>query len=472
MVRIAPLSLVFMGFWRRSGSAPRPRIGRQVSNNNFGGQMPSRSHVWSLFAGALLISGSVLAVPFPDEFTGPPSYSLMGCPYNEEWTPDVVRQATGLSDRVLQRIHRKFGFSPARVCASEPQLIAGFVRSGEMKQNKADEPDMALAQRAMQMRDENGQIPPDALLNALVQRQQILEPPPGKSSYLPLAAGVTDTSWTWLGPGNIGGRVRAISPNPSTPNDILIGSVSGGIWRTTNGRSPSSSTDDLNPNVAISCLVRDPTASATVYACTGEGVANIDSVRGLGLFKSTTSGASWSQVPTTNPATAGTDWYYVNRLAIHPTSPALMLAAAHAGLYRTTNGNTASPTWTKVYETVGAGVFRKVMDVSFHPTDGNIAVLGEGRHSNCTTVPCVIDGTAEAYSNDAGATWSRTKLNTSAIGFTQGRVEVAFSKSSPNIVYALVDMSAGQLYKSTDSGATWTPNAPVSTPAHLGSQGW
>src|SRR5258706_2563650 len=149
-----------------------------------------------------------------------------------------------------------------------------------------------------------------------------------------------------------------------------------------------------------------------------------------------------------------------------------MLAATNGGLYRTTNGNTASPTWTKVYETVGAGFFRKVMDVSFHPSDGNIAVLGEGRHSNCTTVPCVIDGSAVAYSNDAGATWSRTKLNTSAIGFTQGRVEVAFSKSSPNIVYALVDMSAGQLYKSTDSGATWTPNAPVSTPAHLGSQGW
>src|SRR5258706_5162934 len=149
-----------------------------------------------------------------------------------------------------------------------------------------------------------------------------------------------------------------------------------------------------------------------------------------------------------------------------------MLAATNGGLYRTTNGNTASPTWTKVYETVGAGFFRKVMDVSFHPTDGNIAVLGEGRHSHCTTVPCVIDGSAVAYSNDAGATWSRTKLNTSAIGFTQGRVEVAFSKSSPNIVYALVDMSAGQLYKSTDSGATWTPNAPVSTPAHLGSQGW
>ncbi|MBK9233210.1 MAG: hypothetical protein IPO15_20795 [Anaerolineae bacterium] len=40
------------------------------------------------------------------------------------------------------------------------------------------------------------------------------------------------------GPGNIGGRVRSIVISPANPALMWAGSVSGGIWRSTNGGSP------------------------------------------------------------------------------------------------------------------------------------------------------------------------------------------------------------------------------------------
>ena len=46
------------------------------------------------------------------------------------------------------------------------------------------------------------------------------------------AAGICSASWTWLGPGNIGGRVRAIVVQPAVPSTWFTGSVSGGIWKT------------------------------------------------------------------------------------------------------------------------------------------------------------------------------------------------------------------------------------------------
>src|SRR5205814_1258179 len=85
---------------------------------------------------------------------------------------------------------------------------------------------------------------------------------------------------------------------------------------------------------------------------------------------------------------------------------------------------------------------------------------------------CISDGAAVAYSSDGGVTWTRTRLDTAAITSSAGRVELAWSKSNPSIVYALVDLAQGKLYKSNDGGATWPVNVPVSTPAHLSTQGW
>ena len=44
----------------------------------------------------------------------------------------------------------------------------------------------------------------------------------------PLTAGIQPSSWTWVGPGNIGGRVRSIVMHPTTTGTMWAGSVGGG----------------------------------------------------------------------------------------------------------------------------------------------------------------------------------------------------------------------------------------------------
>ena len=308
------------------------------------------------------------------ELIAHPNFTLNGCPLGSEWTDDVVNNALGLQPRMLARLKNRFSITKETLCSASWEKIEGFVRHANNPKHRTDEPDGARAFRALQQRDESGTVKPTGLMEAIAQRVTLLPLPTGKP-VITDAAGIASNTWTWLGPGNIGGRVRAISPHPTNANELLIGSVSGGIWRTTNGGASWSSINDFLPNVAISCLVRDPANASVIYACTGEGYFNQDAVRGLGIFKSTDNGDTWAQLSSTNPVTAGGFWYYVYRLAISPTNSQVMLAATDAGIHRTTDGGA---TWTRTYGTIPSTTSsRRVVDVGFHPTDSNIAVLGE-----------------------------------------------------------------------------------------------
>ena len=403
------------------------------------------------------------------EMINHPYFTLNGCPLDREWTDEVINTALGLKPRMLERMKNRFGVEKERLCNGSWDDLEGFVRQANSPKHRTDEPDGARAFRTMQQRDESGTVKPDGLLQAIAQRATLL-PPAGKwQGVAPNAAGIASNSWTWLGPGNIGGRVRAIAPHPTTANEIMIGSVSGGLWRTTDGGTSWGPLNDFLPNVAVSCLVRDPVNASVVYACTGEGYFNLDAVRGLGIFKSTDNGTTWAQIASTNPSTAGGDWYNVNRLAINPTNTQIMLAATGGGVYRSIDGGAS---WAKTYGVIGNGFTRRALDIAFHPTNGGIAVLGEGQHYNGTA----YDGAAVAYSSDGGLNWTRTVLNTAAKTGNSGRVEIAIAKSNPLIVYAMVDMNAGELYKSSDGGVTWTQNVPLANNTLLtnvlSNQGW
>ena len=88
-----------------------------------------------------------------------------------------------------------------------------------------DSPNEAAAYWYGSRVSENGQWPHDAAMRAKEQLDRLRELDGG---------GVSAASWTWLGPGNVGGRLRAILIHPTNPSTMWVGSVGGGIWR----RSP------------------------------------------------------------------------------------------------------------------------------------------------------------------------------------------------------------------------------------------
>jgi photosystem II stability/assembly factor-like uncharacterized protein len=273
-----------------------------------------------------------------------------------------------------------------------------------------------------QRADKHGKIPPNAIMNAKRHRDAMAP-----------AGSADGPGWTWIGPGNIGGRIRAMVIHPTTPTTMWIGAASGGIWKTTNGGTNWTPMDDFVPSLCIGSLILDPSNPDVLYAGTGEGVfntpqgsSNTAAPQGAGIFKSTDGGQTWTQLP----STVGANWYFVNRLAFQPGSNQVMLAATNTGLYRSTDAGT---TWQQV--TTG-----QTLDVQFHPTDPLRAVAGRN------------DGLGQ-HSIDGGLTW----LNATGIATGSTRVELTYAPSNPTIVYGAV-AAAGRLkvYRSTNNGQTYT----------------
>ena len=262
----------------------------------------------------------------------------------------------------------------------------------------------------------------------------------GPGPLLPAAAGIGRNSWTWLGPGNIGGRVRSLVIDPANPEVMFAGGVAGGLFTTTTGGESWAPVDDFMANLAVSTIVMRPGLPTTLFAGTGEGFYNTDGIRGAGVFTSTDGGVTWTQLP----ATATANWWYVNRLAISPNG-GVMLAATRTGIFRSTNGGVS---WTNTTPT-------EMTYVAFHPTDSSRAIAS-GYAGN-------------AYvSTNGGASW------TAATGLPGGaftRVELAYARGNPAIVYASVDVNGGSIYKSTSGGASFSA-VFNGAPDYLGGQGW
>jgi hypothetical protein len=173
------------------------------------------------------------------------------------------------------------------------QRVTGTVptqHDEEQGKPRPDRPDAALLWRNKSLVDENGVIDPDGLTRAKAHVDAM------RAAQPPQDAGVTPASWTSLGPGNYGGRIRSFLIDPADPNRMFIGSVSGGIWMTTTGGTNWSPINDFMANLAVASMVMSADAT-TMYAGTGEGFFNGHSARGAGVFKSIDRGVTWSQLP-------------------------------------------------------------------------------------------------------------------------------------------------------------------------------
>ena len=334
----------------------------------------------------------------------------------------------------------------ALVGSGSADYDAEYEKDGEPGQ---DSPREAMEWVLLAHRDENGNIPREGLMRARAHADRMrsiaaMERERSSSSSgqpgTMAAGGIARGMWTWIGPLNIGGRVRAIAIHPTSTSTLITGGVAGGIWKSTDGGANWRLIDDFMGNLAVSTIVFRPGDPNRLFAGTGEGFFNADSIRGAGIFTSTDLGETWTQLS----STAGPDFDFVNRLAFSADGSTL-LAATRTGLFRSTD---LGASWSSVLSVID------MFDVKFL-AGSNTNAVASGRRRN-------------AYrTSNGGQTWlPSTGLvqSTSAI-----RVELAVSRSSPSIVYASVDENSGQIWKSFDSGASF---AQVSTPAHLSSQGW
>jgi len=287
-----------------------------------------------------------------------------------------------------------------------------------------------------------GYIPDDVILKAKEHRDQM--PFLGGQGDFQPADGGFYWQWEYLGPGNIGGRVRSFVFQGG--GNMLLGGVSGGIWKSTDSGQSWVPIDDFLWSLNVVTMARSPYNGNVIYAGTGESFPGARNVQGAGIFKSYDGGLSWERLWQT------ANWRFVNRIAHHPFIDNTLFAVVSStnsstdGVWKTTNGG---ETWTRVLAVSGA------VDVDICPTAWANILVGT-----------LTDVFLSKNHGDSG-TWSDITNGSSLPSNTQ-RCEVAFGHHES--MWVSMNRNGGEVWMSPNGdGFNWTR---ISTGLnYLGNQG-
>ncbi len=327
--------------------------------------------------------------------------------------------------------------------------------------------------RFRQSRD--GEAPAAHLLQAWRQARRMPVLRPRRRQLQAGSPATLGGNWTELGPrpetdpydGALAGRMTAIAADTGkdpSGNTVYLGAADGGVWMSTNALSANPTFTPIGdnlPSLAIGAIaLDDSTTPTTIYVGTGEANGSGDSYYGLGIYKSTDGGATW---------TAGTGVSFfgsaIGKLLVDPQSPNIVLAAVTEGGVFVENDllNTASAigiarstdggaTWSQVYR--GASATDLIYDAG--------------------TYYAAIRGNGIFASSDQGASWQpRPSVFGSAIVTGQNFYRASLAVRG-NALFALIADAGGTptqasdcggstacagLVESQDGGATWSPLA-------------
>lgn len=268
------------------------------------------------------------------------------------------------------------------------------------------------------------------------------------------------SNWIAMGPQNIPlelttgyrmgvGRINCIEFHPSDPNTFWVGTPVGGVWKTTdNGETWTTTTDDL-PSIGISDIVVNPTNPDIIYIATGDRDAQ--DIFSVGVLKSVDGGETWNL---TGLSFEMSEQLNVNEIIMNPDDTNILIAATSIGIYKTTDGG---ENWILVSE------IDDFKDIQYKLDDFNIILASTyGFYSGNNKI---FRSTNGGDSFDILTSMNSELSDASRIAF-------ATTPAATNIFYALSCTSSTTslegLYKSTDSGATWTKLTDETTPDIIG----
>ncbi|KAB7647903.1 WD40/YVTN/BNR-like repeat-containing protein [Polymorphobacter fuscus] len=273
-----------------------------------------------------------------------------------------------------------------------------------------------------------------------------------------LAARAQDPSqWSGLHYRNVGpwrgGRVTAVTGVPSQPRTFYMGTVGGGVWKTTDaGHSWTNTTDGQIPVGAMGAVAVADSNPDVIYAGTGSSKIRSNVSTGRGVYKSVDGAKTWRFIGLRDVGQIAT-------IRINPDNPDEVFIAATGdpfknssdrGVYRTRDGG---KTWKKVLflnDSLGAA------DVEMQPGKPNVlyAAMWHGLRHPWTIISGSTDG-GLYKSTDGGDSWAKMAGGLPTGLF--GRANIGVSAAAPDRLYALIEAKPGHgLYRSDDGGAKWT----------------
>ena len=251
-----------------------------------------------------------------------------------------------------------------------------------------------------------------------------------------------------------GGRSGAVTGDYKQKNTFYFGATGGGVWKTMDGGNNWKNISDKFFGGSIGAVAVAPSDEAIVYVGEGENTLRGNVSEGFGMWRSEDGGRNWKSIGLK-------DTRHIARIVVHPKDPNTVWVSAighlfgpnqERGVYKTTDGGR---NWKKVlFSDKQSGSIDLVME------PGNPSVL----YASTWTVqrtPYSLEsggaGSALWKSTDGGETWQKLNDKKGFPGKTiLGNICVAVSRSTPEVVYALVESEKGGLLRSNDAGETWT----------------
>jgi photosystem II stability/assembly factor-like uncharacterized protein len=271
-----------------------------------------------------------------------------------------------------------------------------------------------------------------------------------RSRIVNLKAGDGEFEWIHRGPGNVGGRTRAviIDPEDATHNTWFAAAVSGGVWKTTDAGNTWKNLTDQLPNLATNCIAMASSDPRIIYIGTGEGYGGFGMVNGNGIFRSIDKGDNWELVASTEN---NENFKWINKIHIDPSDYNTVVAATNTGIFKTINGGAS---WDTTYFTG-----YRVQDMVINPMDSQTLYAG-------------VNSLGIIKSYNFGDNWIDAY---EGIG-TGFRFSVAVSPVDTNYIFTSVEAPnlETSVYISTDGAQSWRKlyDADFTFYHFLGNQGW
>ncbi len=263
-------------------------------------------------------------------------------------------------------------------------------------------------------------------------------------------SGAQSLVWQNLGPGNVGGRVRAFGFDTRNEAIMLAGGVSGGMWRSLDSGASWVRVSAPNQIANVSCLAQDTrTGKENVwYYGTGELLSTTDrrvttQLRtihtGNGIFRSTDNGASWKPLQATllsgrtsgagKPSNTPLSEIFQGVWAIAPDPTRrdsdVVYAACYGGIMRSNDGGSA---WQLVLGDTTLKAW--CSDIVIHPSGVMYAALGSAENG----IPSRQQG---VWRSSDGLSW--TRIGTISQLQQIRRIRLSVAPSDANILYVFAE---------------------------------
>jgi len=377
---------------------------------------------------------------------------------------DDDEQEDGVDDDIRARAHQEF------LQRRDPQLNRVPIERLLVARQKRDQFLNDIKVRIKNAGTQGNVIKP--LGNIAVPNSGKPDNAPGVSP-----ASISGLQWQERGPNNVGGRTRALIFDMGDAANgykrVIAGGVGGGLWLTSDiTATPVQWTkiNDFFDNIAISAIAQNPVNPLEIYAATGEGFLNGDAIQGLGVWKSSDGGVTWTHLTSTE------GFKYINAILVDKNGSVYVAGESDIfvgfGVDQSVDGGN---TWTNVINPAEAGAdLQLAANGDVYASTGVIYLNGHIYMSDYT-VNGVHTGNAGAWTNiTPSATGVITPSTTS-----WNRIKLATAPSDANIVYAFfepdynstsnLNLSSVQQYNK--SANAWTVKT-VPTEAFSNGQSW